>query len=159
MADLATHCRLSDHAQNSGSFLLTENMPNHSRHHQHHQHHLHSSKETIRPQVTPEVSLDPSSKFPPVSKSGGKVRARPARSVRKPARYTDYFRSSVQNQEEAWSDEEAWQSPDPKAEEDARIERSMGVIRKNAASRSSDGGTKYHCDVYVLPLRVRGLLT
>jgi transcriptional adapter 2-alpha len=33
------------------------------------------------------------------------------------------------------------------AEEDARIERSMGVIRKNAASRGSDGGTKYHCDV------------
>ena len=34
-----------------------------------------------------------------------------------------------------------------KAEEDARIERSMGVIRKNAASRGNDGGTKYHCDV------------
>lgn len=32
-------------------------------------------------------------------------------------------------------------------EEDERIERSMGVIRKNAASRGSDGGTKYHCDV------------
>jgi transcriptional adapter 2-alpha len=36
---------------------------------------------------------------------------------------------------------------DSDAEEDARIERSMGVIRKNAASRGSDGGTKYHCDV------------
>lgn len=38
-------------------------------------------------------------------------------------------------------------SPDSEAEEDARIERSMGVIRKNAASRGGDGGTKYHCDV------------
>jgi transcriptional adapter 2-alpha len=36
---------------------------------------------------------------------------------------------------------------DSDAEEDARIERSMGVIRKNAASRGGDGGTKYHCDV------------
>ena len=33
------------------------------------------------------------------------------------------------------------------AEEDARIRESMGVIRKNAASRGNDGGTKYHCDV------------
>ena len=33
------------------------------------------------------------------------------------------------------------------AEEDARISESMGVIRKNAASRGNDGGTKYHCDV------------
>ena len=38
-------------------------------------------------------------------------------------------------------------STDSEAEEDARIERSMGVIRKNAASRGTDGGTKYHCDV------------
>lgn len=37
--------------------------------------------------------------------------------------------------------------PESDAEEDDRIERSMGVIRKNAASRGSDGGTKYHCDV------------
>ncbi|KIV89532.1 hypothetical protein PV10_06925 [Exophiala mesophila] len=32
-------------------------------------------------------------------------------------------------------------------EENATVERSMGVIRKNAASRGGDGGTKYHCDV------------
>ncbi|KAL6246562.1 Transcriptional adapter ada2 [Rhinocladiella similis] len=38
-------------------------------------------------------------------------------------------------------------SPDSDIEEDARIERSMGVIRKNAALRGGDGGTKYHCDV------------
>lgn len=38
-------------------------------------------------------------------------------------------------------------STDSEDEEDARIKRSMGVIRKNAASRGSDGGTKYHCDV------------
>ena len=38
-------------------------------------------------------------------------------------------------------------SSDSESEEDARIERSMGVIRKNAASRGGDGGTKYHCDV------------
>lgn len=40
-----------------------------------------------------------------------------------------------------------YQSTDSEVEEDARIKRSMGVIRKNAASRGSDGGTKYHCDV------------
>ncbi|KIW66938.1 hypothetical protein PV04_06220 [Phialophora macrospora] len=38
-------------------------------------------------------------------------------------------------------------STDSESEEDARIEPSMGVIRKNAASRGGDGGTKYHCDV------------
>lgn len=38
-------------------------------------------------------------------------------------------------------------SDDSDLEEDARIEKSMGVIRKNAASRGGDGGTKYHCDV------------
>ncbi|OAP60089.1 transcriptional adapter 2-alpha [Fonsecaea erecta] len=46
-----------------------------------------------------------------------------------PAEYAQYF------------------SSDSDCEEDARIERSMGVIRKNAASRGGDGGTKYHCDV------------
>lgn len=36
---------------------------------------------------------------------------------------------------------------DSDAEEDARIERSMGVIRKKTATRGTEGGTKYHCDV------------
>ncbi|KIV84419.1 hypothetical protein, variant [Exophiala sideris] len=40
-----------------------------------------------------------------------------------------------------------YHSSDSEVAEDARIERSMGVIRKNAASRGGDGGTKYHCDV------------
>ena len=44
-------------------------------------------------------------------------------------------------------DYEKYPSTDSEAEEDARIERSMGVIRKNAASRGGDSGTKYHCDV------------
>lgn len=44
-------------------------------------------------------------------------------------------------------DYEDYSSTDSEAAEDARIERSMGVIRKNAASRGTDGGTKYHCDV------------
>ena len=44
-------------------------------------------------------------------------------------------------------DHEDYPSTDSEAEEDARIERSMGVIRKNAASRGGDSGTKYHCDV------------
>jgi transcriptional adapter 2-alpha len=44
-------------------------------------------------------------------------------------------------------DYDQYQSTDSEDEEDARIAESMGVIRKNAASRGTDGGTKYHCDV------------
>lgn len=44
-------------------------------------------------------------------------------------------------------DYDQYLSTDSDDEEDARIARSMGVIRKNAASRGPDGGTKYHCDV------------
>lgn len=32
-------------------------------------------------------------------------------------------------------------------EENARVDDSMGVIRKKHAARGTDGGTKYHCDV------------
>ena len=39
------------------------------------------------------------------------------------------------------------QSTDSEAAEDERIERSMGVIRKKTATRGTEGGTKYHCDV------------
>jgi transcriptional adapter 2-alpha len=31
--------------------------------------------------------------------------------------------------------------------EDERAGRSMGVIRKKTATRGTEGGTKYHCDV------------
>ncbi|KAK5957039.1 Transcriptional adapter ada2 [Knufia fluminis] len=40
---------------------------------------------------------------------------------------------------------ESRQSSD--AREDGGVKSEMGVIRKAAASRGSDGGTKYHCDV------------
>lgn len=85
----------------------------------------------------------------------GKRTARPRRSARRPIRYSVFFESFDEDAEEEKakrsprSDSEAWQSTDLEAEEDARIKRSMGVIRKNAASRGSEGGTKYHCDVYV----------
>lgn len=73
-------------------------------------------------------------------------RARPRRLARRPVRYTQFFDNCDDDAEER-GDFEAWQYTDSEAEEDARIERSMGVIRKNAASRGSEGGTKYHCDV------------
>lgn len=79
--------------------------------------------------------------------SGKKRSRQPRRSVRRPIRYTQFFDSLEEDSEEEKGDLEAWQSTDSEAEEDARIERSMGVIRKNAASRGSEGGTKYHCDV------------
>lgn len=45
------------------------------------------------------------------------------------------------------NDEPELTETDSDAEEDARIERSMGVIRKKTATRGTEGGTKYHCDV------------
>jgi hypothetical protein len=89
-------------------------------------------------------------------------RLRPSRTIRRPARYT--FDVLDEEAEPLERDEDESQFPDTKngsqhsdqgdlystnseAEEDARIERSMGVIRKNAASRGTEGGTKYHCDV------------
>ena len=89
-------------------------------------------------------------------------RLRPSRATRRPARYTfdildeeaqQSERSREQDQSLDTKDEsrpsahEDNQSTNLEAEEDARIERSMGVIRKNAASRGTEGGTKYHCDV------------
>lgn len=81
------------------------------------------------------------------SKFGAKNGLRPRRSVRRPVTYTQFFVSLDADPGEERGDYKAWQSTDSEAEEDARIGRSMGVIRKNAASRGSDGGTKYHCDV------------
>jgi hypothetical protein len=72
---------------------------------------------------------------------------RPRRSTRRPVPYSQFFESFDGDTEGERADSEAGQSTDLEAEEDARIERSMGVIRKNAASRGSEGGTKYHCDV------------
>ena len=89
-------------------------------------------------------------------------RLRPIRATRRPERYTvdvldeEAEQSKVdheENQSPGTKDEgqhnapEDRQSTNSEAEEDARIERSMGVIRKNAASRGTEGGTKYHCDV------------
>ena len=89
-------------------------------------------------------------------------RLRPVRATQRPARYTfDVFDgeseqseadhgkdppsdTQVENQHSASED---WQTTNFEVEEDARIKRSMGVIRKNAASRGTEGGTKYHCDV------------
>ena len=88
-------------------------------------------------------------------------RLRPVRATRRPARYTfDVVDEEAEQSEKDYEDQspntkdeshhsapEDHQSTDSEAEEDARIERSMGVIRKNAASRGTEGGTKYHCDV------------
>jgi hypothetical protein len=85
-------------------------------------------------------------------------RLRPSRATRRPARYTfdildeEAERSREEDQSLDTKDEsrpsahEDNQSTNSETEEDARIERSMGVIRKNAASRGTEGGTKYHCD-------------
>ena len=54
----------------------------------------------------------------------------------------------LSNNEHHSSDEDTVYTPTASnVEEDARIARSMGVIRKNTASRGGDGGTKYYCDV------------
>jgi hypothetical protein len=89
-------------------------------------------------------------------------RLRPSRATRRPARYTfDILDEEAQQSERGREQDQSLdtkyesrpsadednQSTDSEAEEDARIERSMGVIRKNAASRGTEGGTKYHCDV------------
>jgi hypothetical protein len=89
-------------------------------------------------------------------------RLRPTRTIRRPARYTfdlldeeagQLGRDDEDDQppntkrESQQHDHEDQYSTNSEAEEDARIERSMGVIRKNAASRGTEGGTKYHCDV------------
>ena len=87
---------------------------------------------------------------------------RPIRATRRPARYTvdvlaeeaepsepgDEENKTPDTQDEGQNSvPEDRLSTTSEAEEDARIERSMGVIRKNAASRGTEGGTKYHCDV------------
>ena len=92
-------------------------------------------------------------------------RLRPTRTSRRPARYSfDNLDEEAQDpgnnrDSDQPSDSERGKAEDPtgsyeqflstdsEAEKDARIERSMGVIRKNAASRGTEGGTKYHCDV------------
>lgn len=85
--------------------------------------------------------------FPTHVPESTKKRLRPTRFVRRSVQYTKFFDSFDEDAEEERDEFDAWQSTDSEAEEDARIERSMGVIRKNAASRGSEGGTKYHCDV------------
>ena len=79
--------------------------------------------------------------IPPVSGS----RKAPVRQLR------DIRRRPVRYQEAPTPPELAYESycssTDSEAEEDARIERSMGVIRKKTAARGTEGGTKYHCDV------------
>lgn len=81
--------------------------------------------------------------------SSARKRSQPLRSTRRPVRYTEYVDVDYldDDREGERGEFQTWQSTDSEAEEDARIERSMGVIRKNAASRGSEGGTKYHCDV------------
>lgn len=88
-------------------------------------------------------------------------RLRPTRTIRRPARYTfdlldeeaEPLGRDVEDDRPPYTKRESQQhghedpySTNSEAEEDARIERSMGVIRKNAASRGTEGGTKYHCD-------------
>ena len=59
-----------------------------------------------------------------------------------PGQFTQYY-----NIPSSPSDSSQTSETDSDAEEDARIERSMGVIRKKTATRGTEGGTKYHCDV------------
>ena len=122
-----------------------------------------------RPRSIPTtISNQPSLNFAVTGSRKHPVRRRlPPRNTRRPARYDldefdDLAVKSEQDQAHpftattptadqtliAFEDPNAqYHSTDSEAEENARIERSMGVIRKNAASRGSDGGTKYHCDV------------
>ena len=122
-----------------------------------------------RPRSTPTtISNRPSLNFAVTGSRKHPVRRRlPPRNTRRPARYDldefdDLAVKSEQDQANPFTattptpdqtlitfeDPNAqYHSTDSEAEENARIERSMGVIRKNAASRGSDGGTKYHCDV------------
>ena len=94
----------------------------------------------------------------PAAKQTPLLGRRPVRATRRPVRYN--FDALVEDgslfdddevTHRAHRDEgqhgDSDKSTDSEAEEDARIERSMGVIRKNAASRGTEGGTKYHCDV------------
>ena len=122
-----------------------------------------------RPRSTPTtISNRPSLNFAVTGSRKHPVRRQlPPRNTRRPARYDldefdDLAVKSEQDQAHPFTattptpdqtlitfeDPNAqYHSTDSEAEENARIERSMGVIRKNAASRGSDGGTKYHCDV------------
>jgi transcriptional adapter 2-alpha len=122
-----------------------------------------------RPRSIPTtISNQPSLNFAVTGSRKHPLRRRlPPRNTRRPTRYDldefdDLAVKSEQDQAHsftattptadqtliAFEDPNAqYHSTDSEAEENARIERSMGVIRKNAASRGSDGGTKYHCDV------------
>jgi hypothetical protein len=122
-----------------------------------------------RPRSIPTtISNQPSLNFAVTGSRKHPLRRRlPPRNTRRPTRYEldefdDLAVKSEQDQAHsftattptadqtliAFEDPNAqYHSTDSEAEENARIERSMGVIRKNAASRGSDGGTKYHCDV------------
>ncbi|KAK5467770.1 Transcriptional adapter ada2 [Exophiala xenobiotica] len=115
----------------------------------------------------PAASQHPLPQTPESSSPESKHRSRPVRTTRKSVRYTfddpesdsacstpclaSYSRDppadSAACDATIPDDYARYLSPDSDIEEDARIERSMGVIRKNAASRGGDGGTKYHCDV------------
>ena len=121
-----------------------------------------------QPRFIPTTSNRPSLNFAVTGSRKHPVRRRlPPRNTRRPTRYDrdEFDHLAVKSEQDeahpftattpdtdstliAFEDPNAqYQSTDSEAEEDARIERSMGVIRKNAASRGSDGGTKYHCDV------------
>ena len=121
-----------------------------------------------QPRFIPTTSNRPSLNFAVTGSRKHPVRRRlPPRNTRRPTRYDldEFDDLAVKSEQDeahpftattpdtdstliAFEDLNAqYQSTDSEAEEDARIERSMGVIRKNAASRGSDGGTKYHCDV------------
>lgn len=135
---------------------------------------LQGSGANLGRQETSKSCLQPISPLkPPSPHQTPYQRSQPTRSTRRSATYIFTFQESNESAPEDAADEapatslrrpqsdckraeqaadaleDYWQhqSTDSEAEEDARIERSMGVIRKNAASRGSDGGTKYHCDV------------
>ncbi|KAK5556722.1 Transcriptional adapter ada2 [Exophiala xenobiotica] len=115
----------------------------------------------------PAESQHPLPQTPEASSPESKHHSRPVRTTRKPVRYTfddpesdsacstprvasftrDPLADSAACDATIPDDYARYLSPDSDIEKDARIERSMGVIRKNAASRGGDGGTKYHCDV------------
>ena len=72
-------------------------------------------------------------------------RKEPARRLRETRRRPVRYEESTTPPEAGY--ESYLSSTDSGEEEDARIERSMGVIRKKTAARGTEGGTKYHCDV------------
>ncbi|KAL1862012.1 Transcriptional adapter ada2 [Paecilomyces lecythidis] len=115
-------------------------------------------KTTSNPRLRPNYSPPKRSGSTPVAprkhppsqpRVSTRLRRRPAQ------RYDRFFHehddddspSSVASPSSISGGRDSFSETDSDAAEDERIESSMGVIRKKTATRGTEGGTKYHCDV------------